>query len=101
MTHCRRPGDSTIQTVINKTRRPIKISLPRGKTLYLGPSGQGQVHDDTLERPAFKKLIESGDVELLAEGGSSSTTADGGTSNVRQTSQGHGGNKNTARRGDR
>lgn len=57
----------TIKTIINKTRRPIRISLPRGKTLHLGPAGQGQVHDDALERPALKKLIAAGEVEVIDE----------------------------------
>lgn len=99
--HRRRPGDPTIQTVINKTRRPIKISLPRGKTLYLSPSGEGQVHNDTLERPAFKKLLEAGDVEVLVEDGSSSVASDGASARIGRSSQGHTSSRNVARKGDR
>jgi hypothetical protein len=90
-----------IQTVINKTLRPIKIALPRGKTLYLGPSGRGQVHDDTLERPAFKKMVEAGDVEVLDQDESSSVSSDGDSARVRHSSHGLAGNRNTARKGDR
>lgn len=64
-------GGPTIRTVVNKTRRPIKISLPRGKILHLGPGGSGQVHDDALERPSVAKLIEAGEIEVLGEGASS------------------------------
>ena len=91
----------TIQTIINKTRRPIKISLPRGKTLYLGPSGRGQVQDDTLERPAFKKLIEAGDVEVLVEDGSPSVAADGASARISRSAQGHPATRNVSRKGDR
>jgi len=97
----RRSGDPAIQTVINKTRRPIKISLPRGKTLYLSPSGRGQVHDDTLERPAFKKLLEAGDVEVLVEDGSPAVASDGGSSRISRSAQGHPATRNVSRKGDR
>ncbi len=60
-------GDTPIRTVINRTRKPVKIPLPGGKTLFLGPSRRGQVQDEAIERPAFKKLIETGDIEVLDE----------------------------------
>jgi len=47
------------------SRRPIRIPLPRGKTLHLGPGGRAQVHDDALQRPALRKLIDSGEIAVL------------------------------------
>ena len=56
-----------MKSVVNKTRTPIKIPLPGGKTLHLGLVGNGQIPDEALERPAFKKLIEAGEIEVLDE----------------------------------
>jgi len=73
-------GGIAIKTIINKSRRPIRIALPRGKTLHLGPGSLGQVHDDALERPALQKLIEAGEIELLGDEsqGSEAPPVDGG-----------------------
>ena len=99
--HRRTRGDPTIRTVINKTRRPLKISLPHGKTLHLAPSGRGQIHDHTLERPAFKKLLEAGDVEVLVEDGSPSVGTGGAPAKIGRSDQGHPATRNVARKGDR
>jgi len=53
---------------VNKTCKPLRIRLPHGKTLHLGPSASGPVHPDALERPALKKLLDAGDIEVLDEG---------------------------------
>ena len=94
-------GDFIIRTVVNKTRRPIRISLPRGKTLHLAPTGQGQVQDDTIERPAFKKLIEAGDIELLDEKGAGAQGTANSPGRVQRADQGHAGSRTPARKGDR
>jgi len=49
--------------IINKTQRPIKVPLPGGKKLFLGPGKTGQVSEKALEHPALAKLLESGDIE--------------------------------------
>jgi hypothetical protein len=56
-----------MKTIRNCTARPLKIPLPRGKFLHLGPRNTGQVHLDALERPAVKKLLESGDLEVVED----------------------------------
>ena len=96
-----RRGEPTIPTIINKSRRPIKIALPRGKTLHLGPAGRAQVHDDSLQRPALKKLVEAGDIEVLAEEGPRPTAADGGSERMQGTTHGHPSTRNVTRKGDR
>jgi hypothetical protein len=60
-----------MKTIRNRSARPLKIHLPGGKVLHLGPGNSGQVHDKALERPAFQKLLEAGDVEVTDEGGGS------------------------------
>ena len=57
-----------MKIVTNKTARPIKIPLPGGKFLHLGPHKTGQLADHDAERPALKKLIKAGDIEILGEG---------------------------------
>ena len=92
--------EAVIKTVVNKTRKPIRLSLPRGKTLYLGPSASGQVHDEVPERPQFKKLIKDGEIEVVDQGQASVTA--GKTSNqVRESTPGHAPKRIVTRKGDR
>ena len=64
--------------IINKTNKPLRILLPGGKKLFLGPGKTGQVNAKALQHPPLVKLIEAGDIE-----------ADGATA----TRQGGGANK--------
>ena len=69
-----------MKTVVNNTSTPIKISLPGGKTLRLGPGKSGQIRDQDEEHPSVKKLVEAGDIEVKqgewhASGSSASSTA--------------------------
>ena len=57
-----------MKTIVNRTRRPLKIQLFGGKVLHLGPGRTGQVADQTTERDSFKKLVKAGDIEVLGEG---------------------------------
>jgi hypothetical protein len=68
--------------------------------LHLGPAGNGQVQDDAVERPALKKLIEAGEIEVLGEGGASAGAADK-SSRIRGSTQGHPPSRGSTRRGDR
>ena len=85
---------------MNRTRNPIRISLPGGKTLYLGLAGRGQVPDDALERPALKKLIQAGEIEVLEQDRRSVGT-DTGSTRVRRSAYGHPASRDSSRRGDR
>jgi hypothetical protein len=57
-----------VKIVSNKTRKPLKIALAGGKFLHLGPLKTGQIADHESDRPAIKKLIEAGEIEILGEG---------------------------------
>ena len=98
--HGHSQGDPTIRSVINKARRPIRISLPGGKTLHLGLAGRGQVPDDVLARPAFKKLIEAGEIEVLGEG-DRSVVAEKKSTRIQRSTHGHSAFRNISRKGDR
>ena len=89
-----------MKTIVNKARRPIRISLPGGKTLHLGLAARGQVPDGALERPAFKKLVAAGEIEVLGEE-ERSVMADKESTRVRQSTHGHPAIRNVSRKGDR
>lgn len=55
--------------ILNKTARPLKISLPGGKVLRLGPKMTGQIAAKAAEHPPVKKLIEEGAIEIQGDGG--------------------------------
>jgi len=65
--------------ITNKTKRPLRIPLPGGKQLHLGPGRTGQVTPKATEHPPLKKLIDAGDVEIVGEGRSQSGGAGGGS----------------------
>ena len=80
----------------------MRIPLPRGKTLHLGPAGRGQVHPDALERPALKKLVKAGDVEVLDEGQNPAGVDGRDSGRVRGSTQGVWSSANDiSRKGDR
>ena len=47
---------------------PLKVTLPGGKTLHLGPRKLAQVADTAVDHPALKKLIDAGKIEVLGKG---------------------------------
>jgi hypothetical protein len=57
-----------MRTIVNRTRRPLKIQLPGGKVLHLGPGKTGQVADPTIERESFRKRVDAGEIEVLGDG---------------------------------
>lgn len=64
MVHDRR----TMKALLNKTPKPMRLSLPGGKTLFLGGTRQAPVREDALEHPPIKKLIEAGTLEVVDAG---------------------------------
>lgn len=56
-----------MKTIRNRTRKPIRIPLPGGRFLHLGPARTGQVTDDAVNRPTLQKLIANGDVEIVGD----------------------------------
>ena len=57
-----------MKVISNKTRKPIKVPLPGGKFLHLGPAKTGQISDRASEQPSVQRLAKAGDVEILGEG---------------------------------
>ncbi len=63
--------------ITNKTKKPLSIKLPGGKTLRLGPGKTGQITSKAAEHPPVKRLLDEGVIEILGDGGTHGT---GGTS---------------------
>src|ERR1041385_4315809 len=59
---------TTMKTISNKTPKPISVPLPRGKKLHLGPGKTGQIASNASEHPPLKKLIDAGQIEIVAAG---------------------------------
>jgi hypothetical protein len=88
-----------MKTIVNKSKAPIKITLPGNKVLHLGPSKSGQVANEAIERPALRKLIESGAIEVVGEGAHPSGEREEG--HVHEGTHGHAPRKVVLPRGDR
>lgn len=71
--------------ILNKTKLPLQVSLPGGKKLRLGPGRVGQISPKAADHPPVKKLIDSGDIEVVGAGRSQGTgggtTGPGGSQN--------------------
>ena len=89
-----------MKTVKNKTQRPLRVPLPRGKTVHLGPGKSSHITTKAAEHPGLKKLIEAGEIEVLDEGAGASGGGGGGPQG-HGTAQGHSSGGVNRRSGDR
>lgn len=78
-----------MKTILNKSQRPIRVPLPLGKVLRLGPNKTGEVADKTADHPPFKKLLEAGDIEVVHEGGAGGVKHRPGSGTVHTATHGH------------
>lgn len=85
-----------MKTIRNKTVQPLRVPLPGGKVLHLGPRKEAQIADNAAEHAGLQKLVSAGSIEILGEGERVEGSG-GGESNVAQRSAGRG--KSTFRRG--
>lgn len=86
-------------TISNKTRRPLSVPLPRGKTLHLGPGKSGEIASTASAHPQLKKLVDAGEIEILDEGSRPTDEIRGGKKG--RTSMGHSSGIGSRRSGDR
>ena len=75
----------------NKTKRPIRVPLPGGKRLHLGPGAVGQISPKAADHPPLKKLIDAGELEIEGAGRSQGTGGSGGGSGSKSSQDGSGG----------
>lgn len=52
------------KSIRNKTAGAVKVPLPQGKALHLGPNQTGHISHHDLDHPPLKKLLEDGTVEV-------------------------------------
>ena len=57
-----------MKTVRNKTHRPLRVHLSRGKTLHLGPLKEGQISAHDEEAGGVQRLVQAGELEIVGEG---------------------------------
>lgn len=57
--------EGPMKTVRNLTHKPIKVPLPRGKSLRLGPNNDGTIRDRAAEHPALLRMVEAGTIEIF------------------------------------
>jgi hypothetical protein len=54
-----------MKTIVNRTQQALRVPLPHGKVLHLGPRKTGQISVHDADHPALKELAEAGQVEIL------------------------------------
>jgi hypothetical protein len=75
-----------MRTVRNTTQLPVRVPLPGGKTLHLGPGKTGQISDQAADGKSVQRLIEQGTIELLGGADRSSSDGSGPSGSQRQES---------------
>ncbi len=61
------PGGSTVKTIRNRTHTPIRVPLPRGKVLHLGPTQTGQIAHTDVEHEPLQRLVTEDVIEIVDE----------------------------------
>ena len=89
-----------MKTVLNKTQRPLKIRLSKGKVLHLGPGKEGPIANTDEERDSVKKLVDAGEIEIFDSLSRSKTGGDA-SGPGRPGRRGHHPGFAVRRRGDR
>ena len=52
------------KSIRNKTTGFVKVPLPHGKALRLGPHQMGHISHHDLDHPPLQELIEAGTIEI-------------------------------------
>jgi hypothetical protein len=59
---------AVLKAISNKTHQPVRVPLPGGRTLRLGPGKTGEIAANAVDHPPLKKLLEAGTIEIVADG---------------------------------
>lgn len=51
--------------VENKTKKPVRVPLPGGKKLHLGPTATAEINAKAVSHPPLQKLVEAGEIEII------------------------------------
>lgn len=56
-------------TIRNASASPLRVPLPGGKLLHLGPGRSAHVPDSARELRSFRALVDDGRIVIVGEGG--------------------------------
>jgi hypothetical protein len=87
--------------VNNKTQKPLSVPLPGGKTLHLGPGKTGQISAKAAGDLRLKKLLATGEIELIDDDPRHATGGPGAGKRGRGFMVGHTSGSGNRRSGDR
>ena len=54
-----------MKTIRNKTHAPVRVPLPRGKRLHLGPDQEGQIAHTDVDHEPLQRLVEQKVLEIV------------------------------------
>ena len=52
----------------NTTTASLRVPLPAGKRVFLGPGGKAKITNKAVDHPPVKALIDAGTLEIMAGG---------------------------------
>ena len=79
-----------MKTIVNKTRRPLKIKLSQGAgPCVWAPPRKGQISTQDAERESVKQIVEAGEIEILDDPSPGASQGEPGTSAGMAKSQDH------------
>jgi hypothetical protein len=67
-----------LPTIKNTTNKPLNISLPGGKRLFLGPGKEGEIRARAADHPPVAARLETGELEVVPDGNKSGGNGGGG-----------------------
>lgn len=56
-----------MDTIKNRAKKPLRVPLPRGRSLHLGLGKAGQISEEAKSFPPLKALIDAGELEVLGQ----------------------------------
>ena len=59
-----------MKEIRNITARALRIPLPGGKSVFVGPNNVAQIADNAAEHASIQKLVADGSIEILGSGDS-------------------------------
>ena len=80
-----------MKTVHNLTRLPVRVPLPGGKTLHLGPGKTGKISDAAVDAPGVQRLIKDKTIEIVGsdDGGAPDGSGGSGGKGPSESTHGH------------
>ena len=65
-----------MKTIRNKSHAPLRVPLPRGKVLHLGPNQEGQIAHTDVDHEPLQRLVSSDALEIIDDQSAAATAHD-------------------------